>query len=140
MARRQKKGAIHINEYIALEDIRPIHVDTHMDYSRNNSRPTIHLPVPEGVDFHPELAPSHSTALQPNAALNNAELPYKVYDGDFEIAEMADCELEALGLSKYLKAERVEAPQKRQKTQITQSTHPIHFWTPHIDLYVEEFL
>jgi hypothetical protein len=124
MARRRKKGAIHIDEYIAPEDIRSIHVDTHTDYGRNNSRRTIHLPVPEGVDFHSELAPSesHSTALQPDAALYNAELPYKVYDGDLEIAEMADCELEALGLSKYLKAaERAEAPQKRQKTQITQS-------------------
>src|SRR5882757_2926079 len=125
MPPRHKKGAIQFDEYIAPEDIRRTPVDTHTDYGRNNSCHTIHLPVPEGVNFHPELPTLHQTELESNLSLNNAEFPYKMYDGDLEIAEMADCELEALGLSKYLKGERTEAPQKRQKTHITQSVRTV---------------
>ncbi|KAH9482438.1 hypothetical protein JR316_0004538 [Psilocybe cubensis] len=154
MKRRvNRKKKVYYDEYISPDerDAKTASFgDIHTEY-HGRTHHTIRMPLPQGIQPMLPTPPPLGSVESPTPRLDwvlSEESPYRIFDGDLELEEMAECELEALGLKNYLKpnlktGDKVQAdpeeevPQKKRKTQ---STHPIHFWTPHIDTYVEEFL
>lgn len=123
---RKAKNHVDYDEFTSTNDRMRDQVttgDLFTDYSLRRTQKTIPLPVPAGVE--PLIQPPPGAFNSPTPQLDwvlprpHSDLP--LFDGGHELAEMDDCELEALGLG-YLRTQRGkrsegEAPLKKQKTQ-----------------------
>ncbi|KAH9478096.1 hypothetical protein JR316_0010334 [Psilocybe cubensis] len=108
MGRRPCKRQIY-NEYESLEEQQRKQVllgDIHTEYHGRLNQHSIRMAVPVGAP-HPLIYPPPGAPELPTPQLDWVfQSPYRVFDGDLDMEEMEDCELEALGLKKYLRPDR----------------------------------
>lgn len=121
---RRRKNEVEYDEFISPAERMEHDMSTgdfFTDYTTEQRvQHTVPLPVPTGVQ--PIIQPPPGAVNSPTPRLDwvlpKALSDVQYIDGDHELAEMDECELEALGLGHLRKANsRGEAPQKKMKTQ-----------------------
>ncbi|KAH9479046.1 hypothetical protein JR316_0007621 [Psilocybe cubensis] len=132
MGRRRKQKSFQVDEYESPDEKmvkEALKGDVHTDYLGRKQQ-TVRLSLPVGVDPKPfpPLMSNDSPTPTLDWVLQN-ETPFRVFDGDIEIQEMEDCELEALGIIKYFRRTEVQSEQSdmTENSQKKRKTH-LH-WT-----------
>ncbi|KAF8191761.1 hypothetical protein BJ912DRAFT_1021968 [Pholiota molesta] len=139
-----KKRRANVQEY-TLDDFTPrletVYEYTEYGSSRRVQNSLVSLPkqsISTPIEVEPQRLPS---PLLLDSDYNTPDQSYVLLaDGDIELAEMENCELEIAGMAITSDTNIPSEDEGSNKRRRTQSTHPIEFWTPHIDLYVNELL
>lgn len=123
---RHRKNRVEYDEFISPAERIEQEVSTSdlfTDYSNEGrARQTVPLPVPTGVQpiVNPPPGDVNSPTPRLDWVLSRAPGEVQYIDGDHELAEMDECELEALGLGHLRQGKDrggEEAPVKKRKTQ-----------------------
>jgi len=129
MGQSANQKNVQIDEYdedARNMDKRPL-LEQHTDFGENAVRKTIQIPVTNAsalsqCPFNPLLKAADSPTPRLDWVLQTSGEYYPFIDGDIDLQEMATCQLEALGLSKYVQgkvpspvhdAEKVKTPSVR---------------------------
>jgi len=142
MGRSAKRKKVRIDEY--NEDARnmgkrPL-LEQHTEFGENTVRKTIQIPVTNASalsqrPFNPSLKAVDSPTPRLDWVLQTSGEYYPFIDSDIDLQEMATCQLEALGLFKYVQG-KVPSPVHNAEKVKTPSV-PSHYAlsTVHVSNY-----